>query len=178
MLQHLSQLPPDLVVSHPFLYDSSGNVLVESQKESLETAKLISLTDFLSSKRNDNWLKFQEKLWLEGSVIMGESKTAYLPFFVKNDTQRVRIWVEIDKNKVEGIESKLDMSEGYELTFFAKEMTFTAQLEKMGFDTQSCLATIDFQTLCEKHYSQLHLDMRHNDLHCGNVLTSGDSFKN
>jgi len=173
----LSQLPPDLVVSHPFLYDSSGNVLVESQKESLDTAKLISLTDFLSSERNDNWLKFQEKLWLEGSVIMGESKTAYLPFFVKNDTQRVRIWVEIDKNKVAGIESKLDMSEGYELTFFAKEMTFTAQLEKMGFDTQSCLATIDFQTLCEKPYSQLHLDMRHNDLHCGNVLTSGDSFK-
>jgi predicted Zn-dependent protease len=179
--QILSQLPPDFVISHASLFESSsGDCLIESQKTSIDTTQFISVTDFLSSKfseQQDHWLQLQEKIWLEDEILMGESKTAYLPFFIKCEP-KVRIWLEIDKNKVEDIKSQLSLEKCYELSFLAKAVTtFTAQLENMGFESNSCLSTSEFQRLCCKHYSQVELDKRHKDLHCGNVLTSGDRFK-
>jgi hypothetical protein len=114
--------------------------------------------------------------------LTGDNKEiAYLPFTIEESSKIVYLWIAINKNELKDIEFKLnttlDATRPCQLIFLAEEVTFTAQLKKMGFDTQSALSTLDFQALCDKYYAQLHIDMRHNDLHCGNVLTSGNSFK-
>jgi predicted unusual protein kinase regulating ubiquinone biosynthesis (AarF/ABC1/UbiB family) len=71
----------------------------------------------------------------------------------------------------------LTKADKYQLTVQTAGVTsLTTALQQMGFDAQSCLATADFQDLCQT-IGLIHTDFRHNDLHCGNVLACQDSFK-
>jgi len=180
----LPQLPPDLVINKVCL-EQSGHLIFKYQhaifheSEPVEVIALDQLLPKLSEKNNPiQWFRLNN-IWFDGKqgILTGDSKMAYLPFTVEENTKTLSIWIAIDEDKTEDIKSKLNINRSYELTFLAEAVTFSTQLEKMGFDTQSCLSTADFQALCKKRYSLLRLDMRHNDLHCGNVLTSGDSFK-
>ena len=180
----LSELPPDLVINKSCLYQSENLIfkyqsVIPNEAEQAEPITKEQVLGRLSEKNLPvQWFKLSE-IWLEDKdyFLTGKGKMAYLAFFFEINTTVVRIWIGIDKDEIRNIELKLDIDKSYQLIFLAEDITFTAQLKKMGFATQSCLATLDFQALCEKDYSQLHLDMRHNDLHCGNVLTSGNSFK-
>ena len=190
----LSQLPPELVINQAHLYQSDdlifkSQISISDEIKKNEIIDIHQLIHRLSEKNTaTQWFKLNE-IWFDEnqSILTGDNKEiAYLPFTIEENSKIVYLWIAINKNELKDIESKLettlDATRSCQLIFLAEDITFTAQLKKMGFDTQSCLATLDFQALCEKHYSekhysQLHLDMRHNDLHCGNVLTSGNSFK-
>ena len=181
----LSQLPPELVINQ-FHLRQFDNLIFESQASSSDAIEpIIDVHQFirqLSEKdTSTQWFKLN-KVWFdkEQGILSGDCKEiAYLPFTIEENSKVVYVWIAINKNELKDIESKLetmlDATYACQLTFLAEDVTFIAQLKKMGFD--SCLSTSDFQTLCEKQYFQLHLYMRHNDLHCGNVLTSGNSFK-
>jgi FxsC-like protein len=186
----ISQLPPDLVISNAYVYEaeSKGWIVKPQDKAlSIEQLEAISITQVLSKVSENhpqiqsNFLRIKEKLCFEGQEVFltGLSQTAYLPLFImKSNKQRVRIWIKIDKNDAQRIEANIDTIKEYELIVLEKEITtFTTQLEIMGFDTQSCISTVDFQAFCQQRYRHLHTDMRHNDLHCGNVLVSGSHFK-
>jgi len=185
----LSQLPPELVINQAHLYQSDdlifkSQISIQDEIKKNEIIDIHQLIHRLSEKNTaTQWFKLNE-IWFDEnqSILTGDNKEiAYLPFTIEENSKIVYLWIAINKNELKDIESKLettlDATRSCQLIFLAEDITFTAQLKKMGFDTQSCLATLDFQALCEKDYSQLHLDMRHNDLHCGNVLTSGNSFK-
>ncbi|HEC84902.1 MAG TPA: hypothetical protein ENI48_06635, partial [Thioploca sp.] len=181
-----SQLPPDFVISQgvSVVEAISKDVVVQSQMPT-ESPQVISMTEFESQLAEEkyaaaNWLQLQEQLWLEEkeTVLTGDSQIAYLPFMAKEKNQTVRIWVGIAQDDVESIQPMLNINKGYQLTWLATErVTFTAQLENMGFDKQGCLSISAFQALTQKRYPHLQTDMRHNDLHCGNVLASGSSVK-
>lgn len=186
----ISQLPPDLIVSNAYLYEvTSKNCVVQPKNNEMviphnsEQLDVIPITQILIDNKasiQSKWIRITEKLCFDGNeaVLTGNSQTAYLPLIMVDDKQRVRIWIEIDKNEAQRLESHLDTIKEYGLLVFDKNLTtFATQLQTMGFDTQSCLSTSDFQELCEKRHSQLHTNMRHNDLHCGNVLVSGSHFK-
>jgi hypothetical protein len=186
----LSQLPPELVINQAHLYQSD-DLIFKSQISIFDDIKENEITDIhqfihrLSEKKTSTqWFKLNE-IWFDKNqdILTGDSQEmAYLPFTIEENSKIVfYLWIAIPKNELKDIETKLetslDATSPCQLIFLADDVTFTAQLKKMGFDTQSCLSTLDFQALCDKYYAQLHLDMRHNDLHCGNVLTSDNSFK-
>jgi hypothetical protein len=176
------------VINQAHLYQSDlifkSQISIPDEIKKNEIIDIHQLIHRLSEKNTaTQWFKLNE-IWFDKSqgILTGDNKEiAYLPFTIEENSKIVYLWIAINKNELKDIESKLettlDATRSCQLIFLAEDITFTAQLKKMGFDTQSCLATLDFQALCEKDYSQLHLDMRHNDLHCGNVLTSGNSFK-
>jgi len=179
----LSELPPDLVINKGCLYQSENLIFkcqsaIPNEAEQAEPITKEQVLDKLSEKNKPvQWFKLSE-IWLEDKdyILTGKGKIAYLAFIVKTNTKNVRIWIAVDKDRIENIESELDIEQSYQLIFLAETVTFTAQLEKMGFDSQSSLSMIEFQALCHSD-TQVNLDMRHQDLHCGNVLTSGNSFK-
>jgi hypothetical protein len=183
----LSQLPPELVINQAHLYQFD-DLILKSQASILdEIEQIIDIHQFihLLSEKNTSTQCFKlNEIWFDKNqgILTGDSKEiAYLPFTIEENSKTVYLWIAINKNELKDIESKLettlDATSPCQLIFLADDVTFTAQLKKMGFDTQSCLSTLDFQALCDKYYAQLHIDMRHNDLHCGNVLTSENSFK-
>jgi len=181
----LSQLPPDLVINQAHLYQD--DLIFKSQISHDENEQIINIHQFIHqlSKKDTltQWFKLNE-IWFDKNqgILTGDNKEiAYLPFFIEESSKIVYLWIAIPKHELKDIESKLettlDTTRSCQLIFLAEDVTFTAQLKKIGFDTQSCLSTLDFQVLCDKYYTKLNIDMRHNDLHCGNVLTSENSFK-
>jgi len=184
----LSQLPPELVINQAHLYQFD-DLIFKSQisiPAEIKKTEIIDIHQFIhrlsEKKTSTQWFKLNE-IWFDKSILTGDSQEmAYLPFTIEENSKIVfYLWIAIPKNELKDIETKLettlDATSPCQLIFLADDVTFTAQLNKMGFDTQSCLSTLDFQALCDKYYAQLHIDMRHNDLHCGNVLTSENSFK-
>jgi len=192
--QHIiSQLPPDLVINGANFEVKSGIFVLKPQDSEVSIPNNIDkldstpITQVLKQldeniENDTKWIKLKEEISFEAAkptFLTGESKTAYLPFqLMTGDGQVMRVWLGIDKCKVESLTSYFNDGTEYELIFLAKElMTFTRKLEKMGFDSHACISTAEFKDLCQRLNFKVHLAMRHNDLHCGNVLVSGGTFK-
>jgi len=201
----LSQLPPDLVINGAcFDKLTSGVLLVKPQDgdenkvpnrsrlnymlthlmrgifhtSPIEVSKIETISITQVAQSQSDWIRFEEKFQFEEQTpLTGESETAYLPLKMVDKMPPVRIWIGIDKAKCNNI-IKLDTEKQYELICRGKDLVqFTTMLEKMGFDSQACLSIADFQDLCEQLNLCLHRNMRQSDLHCGNLLASGGSFK-
>ncbi|EDN71323.1 conserved hypothetical protein [Beggiatoa sp. PS] len=171
-----SQLPPDLVIKGACLDELGSRVFrVQSQniKEpfSIDVAQLQVTPIFqIFDQINDNNAKSQ---WLkivahfdEADLLTGKGNTAYLPF----RAQDIRIWVGIDKDAC--MPPHFELGKQYELIFFDKDIvSFTSLLQEMKFDSEACLSNTKFQELLQQKQA-VHTVMRHNDLHCGNVLAS------
>jgi CHASE2 domain-containing sensor protein len=188
----LSQLPPDLLVKKAYLYDISSQSLVIRTHDEEEffhsnpnQIKILSLFDVFNQLResqsltHSQWIKIKEPLQFEEkNAPTSDSHTHYLPFFIETkDNQHIRLWIAVNKEKYADL--KLTANQPYELILFESDIIlFTTHLEKIGFDSAGCLLNFDFQKLCNQiSLKNLHLDMRHNDLHCGNVLVSENTFK-
>jgi len=194
----LAQLPPDILVQ-PGAYrlevsSAAGPVVVVVEttavKPSDEVSPVAIDTLWQSLRQTGHgenlppWLVVQEKCCLLGPtpILTGNGATAYLPLQVTLDQQPpspLLIWLGVDKTQESVLRAKLtkDKDLEYQVTVqTAGVISLTTALQQMGFDSQSCLATADFQDLCQT-IELIHANFRHNDLHCGNVLVSPDGFK-
>jgi len=185
----LSQLPPDLLVAKAYLYDISSQSLVirthdEEASVDFNKIKCVSIFDVFnqlktnSSLEHPQWIKIKEPLQFEEkNAPTGDSHIRYFPFIkTKAHQHSIRLWFAVDKEKCTDL--ILIANQLYELILFESDVVlFTTYLEQIGFDSAGCLLSFDFQELCNQISVDLHLDMRHNDLHCGNVLVSDNTFK-
>jgi FxsC-like protein len=177
------QLPPDLIINGyvdssrdktlVIEYGSSSPSLrVLKDQQSISATQLINQLDNIK-KPDEEWIKVKDICLTSKSCLVGRDNIVYFSAVGEDDLQ---IWLGTHKEQYKTL--NFEKEKRYELVFHKNAVKlFTTQLESIGFNTESCILRTDFQALCKKQRVDLFNKMRHNDLHCGNVLVSGQNLK-
>jgi len=186
------QLPPDLIISGHVDSDSisSGKILIEHDNNGPDSVSKkqapISATQLVNQLKENSsknkWVKVNGLFPQNDSQNWQKGLNGTVYFLFSSAGDDVKIWIST-RNKEEQkdlLDSGFKKRE-YELIFHREAVKlFSDKLEDIGFSAHSCLSRIDFQDLCKEKILDsftLYTKMRHNDLHCGNVLVSGQSLK-